>query len=115
MKSDTEVYSELIEALCAFLDYVDDEERATDTSRDVFLHLAILTEVLEQDSMKTSDLVGRCANLISIGSSLMCRLEPSYLGSDMHQLCCNTIKYIGELCDTSEFQISYWVSKASGQ
>ncbi len=114
MKYNAQMYDNLVETLCEFVEYSCNGKHATDTSRDVFCHLAILSEVIEQDSMKTNDLIGRCANLISVGSNLMCRLESSYLGSDMHQRCCSVIKNLSELCEVQEYQVSYWLAYASG-
>ncbi|GIC21659.1 hypothetical protein DN38_1080 [Vibrio cholerae] len=114
MKYNNELYRNLVDTLSEFIHHTCNGKHATNTSRDVFCHLAILSEVIGHDSMKTTDLVGRCVNLISVGSHLMCRLEPSYHGSETHQLCCTVIKHLSELCEVQEHQISYWLDYASG-
>ncbi len=115
MKYDTELYNHFTDTLHNFIEYVCNSDEATDTSRNVFCHLAILSEVIDINSMKTSDLIGRCINLISVGSKLMGQLDKSFYQSEMFKMCIDTIHELSVSIQADKFTASYWLSQAEGK
>lgn len=107
------VFDLIYEGLQVLAEEACNSETSTELSREAFLPLAVLSEVIKprSTSLSDGDLAARSINLVGVSCKVMNSHQKNFKETDLYHLCKTFITSLCNEMDIGLFHKTYWLSR----